>query len=133
MLWEPLALAALNQSAREAAAPPFAAILGRMFAGDAKNAALALPNCPLDELYAEPARRFIEARGGRVRIGSPARVHLDRGSLGYVEARGERLQPSRVVVASAWHALAEVFSGDTAPLAPLLRAAASTAPARSPV
>ena len=30
MLWEPLALAALNQSAREAAAPPFARVLAEM-------------------------------------------------------------------------------------------------------
>ena len=128
LLWEPLALAALNQSAREAAAPPFAAILGRMFAGEARNAALALPNCPLDELYAEPARRFIEHRGGRVQIGSPARIQLERGSLAFVETRGERLRPPSLVVAVAWHALSALFSGDTAPIEPVLRAAASTAP-----
>jgi hypothetical protein len=126
-LWEPLALAALNQPVREAAAPPFAAILGRMFTGDARDAALALPMCPLDELYAEPARSFIEARGGEVRIGSPARVHLDGGSLAFVEARGERLNAPCAVVAVAWHALPGVFTGDTAPIAPVLRAAESTA------
>jgi hydroxysqualene dehydroxylase len=128
MLWEPLALAALNQSVREAAAPPFASILGRMFSGDARDAALALPMCPLDELYAEPARLFIEARGGDVRIGSPARIHLDRGSLAYVETRGERMTPRCVVAAVAWHALPDLFSGDTTAIAPVLGAAAATAP-----
>lgn len=127
MLWEPLALAALNQSVREAAAPPFAAILGRMFTGDARDAALALPMCPLDELYADPARSFVDAHGGEVRIGSPARVHLDGGSLAFVETRGERLNPPCVVVAVAWHALPDVFTGETAPMAPVLHAAASTA------
>ena len=73
MLWEPLALAALNQSVRVAAAPPFAAVLAQMFGSGHRDASLALPSCPLDELYAEPARRFVESRGGEVRIGCPSR------------------------------------------------------------
>ena len=43
MLWEPLALAALNQSVREAAAPPFARVLSDMFSGEPRDAALGLP------------------------------------------------------------------------------------------
>jgi hypothetical protein len=61
MLWEPLALAALNQSVRVAAAPPFVAVLAQMFGGRPQDASLALPTWPLDQVYAEPARRFIEA------------------------------------------------------------------------
>src|SRR5258706_5735566 len=68
MLWEPLALAALNQSVRDAAAPPFARVLADMFGGDSRDAALGLPRVPLDELFAEPARRFVEAHGGAMRI-----------------------------------------------------------------
>jgi zeta-carotene desaturase len=126
MLWEPLALAALNQSIREAAAPPFAMVLARMFGGEARDAALGWPLCPLDELYADPARRFIEARGGDVRIGFPARVHLAAGRVAHVEARGGRLQAGAVVVAVPWHGLADVFSGDTAPVDDLRKAAAAT-------
>lgn len=126
MLWEPLALAALNQSIGQAAAPPFVAVLARMFGGGARDAALALPLCPLDELYAEPARRFIEARGGEVRIGSPARVHLAAGNLPEVEARGERLRAGAVVAAVPWYALPELFAGDLAPIEQLRQAAAGT-------
>jgi squalene-associated FAD-dependent desaturase len=126
MLWEPLALAALNQSIREAAAPPFVAVLARMFGGGARDASLALPLCPLDELYAEPARRFVEARGGEVRIGSAARIHLAAGRVVEVEARGARLRAGAVVAAVPWYALPELFSGDLAPIEPLRRAAAGT-------
>jgi hydroxysqualene dehydroxylase len=128
MLWEPLALAALNQSAREAAAPPFARVLGEMFGGDAKDAALGLPLCPLDALYAEPARRFIEARGGELRVGSPARVILQGGAVAHVESRGERLHAGAVIAAVPWYALADLFSGETGGVESLQRAAAATKP-----
>jgi zeta-carotene desaturase len=128
MLWEPLSLAALNQSVREAAAPPFARVLAEMFGADPRDAALGLPACPLDELYAEPARRFIETRGGEVRIGSPARVVLDNGRLSHVEARGQRLQPGSVVCAVPWFAVTDVFAGDTGPVDALRKASAATSP-----
>lgn len=126
MLWEPLAMAALNQSVREAAAPPFAAVLGEMFGGEAKDAALGFPTCPLDELYAEPARRFIEARGGRVQIGMPAKIVIRNGAVSHVEARGERMTAAGVVAAVPWHALVDLFDGERSALAPLCAAAART-------
>jgi zeta-carotene desaturase len=128
MLWEPLALAALNQSIREAAAPPFAAVLARMFGGGARDASLGLPLCPLDELYAEPARRFIEARAGEVRIGSLARVHLSGGQVDCVECRGERLRARAVVAAVPWYAFADLFTGDLTLVEDLRRAASGTSP-----
>ena len=128
MLWEPLALAALNQSVREAAAPPFARVLGEMFGGDAKDAALGLPLCPLDALYAEPARRFIEARGGDVRIGSPARISLQRDGVAHVESRGAKIQARAVIAAVPWYALVDLFSGDTSGVSALQKAAAATKP-----
>jgi len=126
MLWEPLALAALNQSIRTAAAPPFVAVLARMFGGGARAAALGLPMCPLDELYADPARRFIETRRGEVRIGSPARVHVEGGQVAHVETRGERLHAGAVVAAVPWYAFADLFTGEFAPLADLQKSAAAT-------
>jgi zeta-carotene desaturase len=126
MLWEPLALAALNQSIREAAAPPFAAVLARMFGGGPRDAALALPLCPLDELYAEPARRYIEARGGEVRIGCLARVHLSDGRIAAVEGRGERFRAGSVIAAVPWFAIPDLMTGEIAPVRTLLASAAST-------
>ena len=128
MLWEPLALAALNQSIREAAAPAFVSILARMFGDGPQDASLALPTRPLDELYAEPARRFIEERGGEVRIGTPARIHLKGGRISHVEARGNRLEADRVVAAVPWYALVDLFEGDVGPIDAVRKAAAATSP-----
>src|SRR5262249_25545849 len=77
MLWNPLALAALNQRPEIAAAPAFARVLAEMFGGDAKAAAVALPIKPLLEMYAEPARAYITAGGGEVRTGATAKVRVD--------------------------------------------------------
>ena len=126
MLWEPLALAALNQSIQEAAAPPFAAVLADMFGGGPQDASLALPTWPLDQLYAEPSRRFIEQRGGDVRIGSAARIHLKDGVVSHVEVRGERVNTGAVVAAVPWYALIDLFAGDVAPLDAVRKAAAAT-------
>ncbi len=126
MLWEPLALAALNQSVRVAAAPTFVAVLAQMLGGGPKDASLALPTWPLDQVYAEPARRFIEARGGEVRIGCPARVHLAHGAVHHVEARGEHVSAAAVVAAVPWYALADLFAGDVGPVEAVRTAAAAT-------
>jgi squalene-associated FAD-dependent desaturase len=128
MLWEPLALAALNQSVRVAAAPPFAAVLAQMFGGGPRDASLALPTWPLDQVYAEPARRFIEERGGEVRIGCTARIHLENGAVSHVEARGERFEAGSIVAAVPWYALVDLFAGDVAPIEALRAAAAATTP-----
>src|SRR5262249_57810598 len=77
MLWHPLALAALNQRPEHAAAPTFARVLGEMFGGDSRAAAVALPTKPLDRMYAEPAREYIHAKGGEVRTGAAAKVRIE--------------------------------------------------------
>jgi predicted NAD/FAD-binding protein len=63
-LWHPLAIAALNQSPHVAAAAPFARVLGELFGPRVEDSSIGIPSVPLDELYAEPARRFLEAHGG---------------------------------------------------------------------
>jgi len=107
MLWEPLALAALNQSPAEAAAPVFARVLAEMFGSDPRLAAILLPAKPLHLMYAEPAREFIERKGGSVRTGAPARLTVD-GTLD-VEASGERWSPEAVIAAVPWFALRELI------------------------
>ena len=126
MLWEPLALAALNQPARVAAAPPFARVLAEMFGPDPRAAAIGLPTRPLDVMYAEPAQAVVEALGGVVRTGATALVRL-RSSGCTVEAAAERFTPDVVIAAVAWHALPDLFAGETAPLETVLAAARATA------
>ena len=111
LLWNPLALAALNQPPTRAAAPPFARVLAEMFGSDARAAAIALPVKPLHLMYAEPARAFLEAQASSVRTGAAARIRVDGSRVGHVEADGERWRPAAVICAVPWFALADTLDG----------------------
>jgi hydroxysqualene dehydroxylase len=124
-LWEPLAVAALNQAPEEAAAAPFVRVLAEMFGPNRRDASLVLPVTPLDDMYAAPAQRYIEAHGGAVRLHALARVHLDHGRVDGVDMRGETVQADAVIAAVPWFALPALFSGDASPLSGLLRDAAA--------
>jgi len=115
LLWDPLALAALNQPPAQAAAPPFARVLAEMFSDDPRAAAIALPTRPLHLMYAEPAREYIERHGGSVRTGAAATIVLsaDRGAVTAVRAGDETWQTGRVISSVPWFALAGLF--DEAP------------------
>jgi squalene-associated FAD-dependent desaturase len=121
MLWEPLALAALNQPPDRAAAPVFARVLAEMFGPDPRLAAILLPTKPLHLMYAEPAREFIEGGGGAVRTGAPARITIARRLE--VEALGERWSPDAVIAAVPWHAVRDLMSGESSDLRLLLHRA----------
>jgi squalene-associated FAD-dependent desaturase len=108
-LWEPLAVAALNQSPDLAAAAPFVRVLAQMFGPDPTAASLVLPLKPLHQMYAEPARDFINARGGNVRVNALARVVVEHGRIRGVDVRGERIDAPHVVLAVPWFALRTVF------------------------
>jgi hydroxysqualene dehydroxylase len=123
MLWEPLAVAALNQSIDEASGAVFGAVVSRMFTRDRRDAALGLPRKSLDELYTVPARAFIERGGGDVRTSTPVTIGCDPLQ---VQLRGERLDARAVICAVAWYSLPAVFPGSPHALAPVLAAAAGT-------
>jgi zeta-carotene desaturase len=125
LLWDPLALAALNQSPQTAAAPIFAGVLARMFGSDSRDAALGLPRRPLLELYAEPSRRFLEARGSVVRTGAPAQIAIGPDGLASVRVRDEPVEASAIVAAVPWFGLKGLLSGDLTPLADIVRRAAA--------
>ena len=110
-LWHPLAVAALNQEPRHASADPFVRVLAEMFAPDPKAASVVLPIRPLHEMYAEPARSFIMARGGEVRTSALARVLAAAGKVEGVEVRGERFAAAQTIVAVPWFALRALFGG----------------------
>jgi hydroxysqualene dehydroxylase len=118
MLWDPLALAALNQPPDQAAAPLFARVLAEMFGDDPRASAIALPTRPLHLMYAEPAREFIERHGGMVRTGTAAQVVLHDGAVEAVQAGDERWPADRVISAVPWFAFGDLFTDEP----PALRA-----------
>ena len=114
-LWEPLAVAALNQPPEVAAAAPFVRVLAEMFGPDPSDAALVLPARPLHLMYAEPARRFIEDRGGSVRTNALARVIVNDERVAGVDVRGESILCPNVICAVPWYGLKGVFGGQPPP------------------
>lgn len=127
LLWDPLAIAALNQPPGEAAAAPFARVLAEMFGPDRAAAAIVLPTKPLHLMYAEPARAYLEGHGGSVRTGASARIRLRAGAVASVEAAGESFTAASVICAAPWFALADIFEGDVAAIRDTLDAARHTA------
>ena len=136
MLWEPLALAALNQPPARAAAPVFARVLAEMFGGDASSASILLPTRPLDAMYAAPARAFIEGHGGEVRTGAPAVVRIagpgleavaTSSTVSTISTADRQWDVTSVIVAVPWFAVGDLFQGDTSSLAPILERARALA------
>ena len=126
LLWEPLALAALNQRPEHAAAPPFARVLDELCGPDRTDAAIGIPRLPLAALYADPARRFVEARGGNVRTRTAATVHVDGTGLRGVAAGETLLRADAVIVAVPWFALPGLLPDRPEALAPVIEAARAT-------
>jgi squalene-associated FAD-dependent desaturase len=126
MLWDPLAIAALNQEPAHAAAPYFARVVTEMLRSGAAGSCIATPAVALHEMYAEPARQWLEARGSKVTTGARAVVRLHEGVVAGISTPVGERTIGVVVVAVPWHALPTIFQGDTAPLDATLSAAAHT-------
>ena len=112
-LWEPLAVAALNQSPSEAAAAPFVRVLALMLGAERTDASLVLPATPLHQMYAWPARRYIESRGGLVRTHALARIRVAGNRVAGIDVRGEPVDAMAVIAAVPWFALPQLVTGDT--------------------
>jgi squalene-associated FAD-dependent desaturase len=125
-LWEPLALAALNQDIRRVAAPVFVRVLGRVFGPRREDSSIALLGRPLREVFAEPARRAIEAAGGSIRLNALARIVVGGGGVERIEVRGDAVPVANVVLATPWFTWPRVLTGDVAALHGVLDAAQRT-------
>jgi zeta-carotene desaturase len=131
LLWEPLAVAALNQQMDVAAAAPFVRVLAQMFGGSRMDAAIGLPRVPLDALYAAPAARWLSRRGSEVRTGAVARIVCAGDGVSHLDVRGERIEAGVVVCAVPWHSLERTLHRAPAAMAETI--AAATATASSPI
>jgi hydroxysqualene dehydroxylase len=125
LLWEPLAVAALNQSIDEASGEMFANVLKRTFTMRRRDSSLGLVRCALDELYTIPSKAYVEERRGEVKTNALARVKV---ALPWptVHVRNETFRARAIVCATAWYSLPTLFEGAALP-ADVIKAAESTA------
>jgi hydroxysqualene dehydroxylase len=120
LFWEPLALAALNQSVDDASAEMFVAVTSRMFGPDPDAAAILVPAVPLDELYTIPARAFLAGRAGVTTTQAKAAIVIDAGRVQGVRTGEGWMPASSVVCAVPWFAVRDVFVDPPASLEPLV-------------
>jgi zeta-carotene desaturase len=116
LLWEPLAVAALNQPIDTATATTFVEVVRRLLGPGPDDAALVLPATSLTRAFVDPAVAFVERRGGSVWTGRTARACFDGGRATGVESKGERVAAAAVVSAVPWHGLT-AFCGESLPTA----------------
>ena len=127
MLWEPLALATLNQSIDEAAAKPFFVVISRMFGPEPEASAVLLPAVPLDELYALPAVRFLQSASATVLTGVRPEVVVSGGRTVGAQVRDELFETELVVSSVPWYALADLFKPIPFELQPIVQRATALA------
>jgi squalene-associated FAD-dependent desaturase len=102
-LWEPLCISALNTSPDTASAQVFANVLRDSLAADREASDLLIPRVDLSALLAEPAARYVEARGGKVRL-SAAVGSIRHQDDGYrLDAEPETLYNHLVVAVAPYH------------------------------
>ena len=75
-LWDPLCLACVNAAPDAASASLMAMVMHRAFMGRGNASSLALSTVGLSTLHAEPAARYLAARGADVRLNEPVRELL---------------------------------------------------------
>jgi squalene-associated FAD-dependent desaturase len=112
LLWEPLALAALNQSIDQAAAASFVAVTSRMFSGEPHASTLLIPAVPLDELYVLPSLGFLRDHGAVVIAGRSASVRIADGRVTHIRTGHDSVPAEVVVSAVPWFALNDVLPPD---------------------
>jgi squalene-associated FAD-dependent desaturase len=96
-LWEPLAIAIMNEQCATASALMFVRSLRKAFFEHWRSAAFAVPQAGLSTLFADPAVDCIVKHGGRVLLGNGVtRILEARGA-----ATGARLEDGSIVECSA--------------------------------
>src|SRR5260221_10039688 len=108
-----MATAALNQSADVAGAEAFLQVLRELSGPRTEDSAVGLPTPPLDEVFALPAARVIEARGGTVLAKSPGRLRLDASGsrVARVLAGAVTIAAPRAICPVPLHQLGSILPG----------------------
>jgi squalene-associated FAD-dependent desaturase len=124
LFWRPLVVSALNEQPEKAAASMMDVVLREGFFRGGSDSMPELPDVTLGDLVAEPARRFIEARGGEVRTRSRAAGLLVRRgkAAAAVLKDGSEVKADQFILAVAPWSMAGLLVGLESAAAKMLRA-----------
>ncbi|HEY8462173.1 MAG TPA: hydroxysqualene dehydroxylase HpnE [Blastocatellia bacterium] len=114
--WRPMALATLNESPEVASADMFARVIELGFMRTKIDSAMVVSQVGLSDLYTQQARKFIEDRGGEVRLNAGvSRIEFDAGAATGVTLRsGARIEANAVISAVPYFALRRMLPDEFA-------------------
>lgn len=110
-LWDPLAIAALNETPEQASAHGFATALRHAFFSGPRGASLGAPRVGLSDLYVEPGIQYLRSRGAEVRMRAPVQRLLESGNRcsGVLLQGGTRVEADAVIAAVPPRPLLEIL------------------------
>lgn len=113
LFWTPLTLAALNERPERASAAGLKAVLRVLLARPASRSRLGVARAGLSDLYAAPARRIVEQKGGRVLLNKTVQsMSVKNGKAVGVEfVGGDSLDADAVIAAIGPGALKKLMPG----------------------
>ena len=88
-----------------------------------KTMAVLLPAVLLDQLYAEPARAYLEAHGSTVRTNAPASVFVEGDKAAGIRVRDGIERAATVISTVPWFNLRALFSTVPSDIAPIVASA----------
>lgn len=112
--WNPMALATLNERPEIASADMFAEVIEQAFMRRKSDSTMVISRVGLSELYTEDAAKFIEARGGEVRLNTAVKnIEVKHGAIKSVLlSNDERIDAESVISAVPYFMLKEMLDED---------------------
>jgi squalene-associated FAD-dependent desaturase len=110
--WDLMALATLNETPERASADMFAEVIERAFMRTKRDSQMVISRTGLSDLYTTDAQKFIEARGGEVRLNaSVERIDFENGrAVGVTLRDGERITASQIISAVPYFMLRNMLA-----------------------
>jgi len=102
--WEVICVGALNTNLKNASAKIFVDILKEIFLKGSSGSKIILPRSSLSEMYCEPARQFIEGKGGRISLSERVEeIKADRGKAVEVISNNRSITDFDIVICAVPH------------------------------
>lgn len=110
--WDLMALATLNETPERASADMFAEVIERAFMRTKRDSQMVISRTGLSDLYTTDAQKFIEARGGEIRLNaSVERIDFENGrAVGVTLRDGERITASQIISAVPYFMLRNMLA-----------------------
>jgi squalene-associated FAD-dependent desaturase len=110
--WDLMALATLNEAPEVASADMFARVLEQAFMHTKQDSTMVISRVGLSDLYPQDAARFIEARGGSVRLNAAVKTidFANDRAVGVTLSDGERLAAATIISAVPYFMLKDMLA-----------------------